>query len=57
MNQLLRVKEVAHYLAMSKSNVWKLTADGMLKSYKLSDRVTVWKLQELDEFIAQKIGA
>lgn len=57
MRKLLRVKEAAHYLAMSKSNVWKLTADGVLRSYKLSDRVTVWKIEELEQFIASKIGA
>ena len=56
MSNILRVKEVAKYLAMSKSNVWKLTSDGVLKSYKLSPKVTVWKINELDEYIAQKIG-
>lgn len=57
MQKLLRVKEVANYLAMSKSQVWALTAKGELKSYKLSERVTVWQLQELDEYITQKVGA
>lgn len=57
MSKLARVKEAAHYLAISKSQVWKLTADGILKSYKLSDRVTVWKIEELEQFIASKIGA
>ena len=56
MKKLFRVKEVANYLAVSKSQVWKLTADGIIKSYKFSDRVTVWKLQELDKYIAQKTG-
>ena len=57
MNQLLRVKEVAKYLAVCKAQVWKLTKEGHLKSYKLSERVTVWKINELDEYIAQKTGA
>ena len=56
MTNLLRVDGAAHYLAISKSQVWKLTASGILKSYKLSERVTVWKISELDEYIAQKIG-
>lgn len=57
MSKLLRVNDVAHFLAISKSQVWKLTADGILKSYKLSDRVTVWKIEELESFISSKIGA
>lgn len=57
MSKLLRVKDAAHFLAISKSQVWKLTADGILKSYKLSDRVTVWKIEDLEQFIASKIGA
>jgi excisionase family DNA binding protein len=57
MQKLLRVKEAALYLAVSKSQVWKLTSDGILKSYKLSDRVTVWKIEELESFISSKIGA
>ncbi|MDK9693928.1 MAG: helix-turn-helix domain-containing protein [Sulfurimonas sp.] len=57
MSKLLRVKDAAHFLAVSKSQVWKLTQDGILKSYKLSDRVTVWKIEELEQFIASKIGA
>ncbi len=57
MQKLHRVNEVANFLAVSKSQVWALTARGELKSYKLSDRVTVWKAQELEEYISQKIGA
>ena len=52
---LMRVDDVAKYLAMSKSNVWKLTADGIFKNYKLSDRVTVWKKEDLDDYIKNAI--
>ena len=52
---IMRVDDVAKYLAMSKSNVWKLTADGIFKNYKLSDRVTVWKKEDLDDYIKNAI--
>lgn len=57
MQNLLRVSRVANFLAVSKSQVWALTARGELKSYKLSQRVTVWKFEDLEEYISQKIGA
>jgi len=57
MQKVQRVNDVANYLAVSKSQVWKLTRDGVLKSYKMSDRVTVWKTSELDKYIAEKLGA
>lgn len=57
MSKLTRVKGAAEFLGVSKSQIWKLTADGTLKSYKLSDRVTVWKFEELEQFIALRIGA
>lgn len=57
MNKLVRINGATQILQMSKSNVWKLTKEGTLKSYKLSEKVTVWKVEELESFINSKIGA
>ena len=54
MQKIVRVNTVSLMLGISKSQVWKLTADGVLKSYKLSPRVTVWKIAEIEAYIALK---
>ena len=55
--QVFRVKKVAEKIACSKSQVWALTKQGKLKSFKLSDRITVWLESDIEDFIYSKIGA
>lgn len=52
-----RVNQVADILSVSKSQVWHLTKIGELKSIKLSDRVTVWSEDTLQDYINRKSGA
>jgi len=49
--QNLRPKEAAKYLACGLSTLWYWQKKGLLKSYKLSDRVTIFKKSDLDAFI------
>lgn len=56
MKKLIRVKEVMELLGVSKSQIWKLTANGTLKSYKQSDRVTVWSSDEVEAYIKKVLG-
>lgn len=53
---LLRVNQVKDKLGISKSQVWHLTKIGELKSYSLSPRVTVWKLEDIENYISSKVA-
>ena len=56
MDKLLRLPQVAEMLGVSKSTVWLYSRNGTLpKPTKLSARVTVWKLSDVQELI-KKIG-
>lgn len=54
MNNLLRASKASEYLGIGESTIWRFTREGKLKSIKLSDRITVWKKEELDRFVASK---
>jgi excisionase family DNA binding protein len=45
----MRPKEVAEYLSIGLSTVWLYAKQGKLTAKKLSDRVTVFEVQELNE--------
>lgn len=47
----LRVKGAAEYLNVGVSTIWLYVKQGKIKSYKISDRVTIFKRSELDAFI------
>lgn len=48
MEKFLRVKDVAEMLSIGKSTVWLYTKNGILpQPIKLSPKVTVWKLSEI----------
>jgi len=47
----MRAKEAHKYLGVGLSTLWLYVAQGKIRAYKLSDRVTVFKTSELDEFI------
>lgn len=49
--QNLRPKDAAKYLGVGLSTLWLYIKQGKLKSYKLSDRVTIIKKEDLDNFI------
>lgn len=48
MQKYMRAKEVAEYFGIGLSTVWKYAKDGKLHPKKLSDRVTVFSIEELE---------
>ena len=46
-----RAKEAAQYIGVGLSTIWLYAKQGKLKAYKLSDRVTIFKKKDLDNFI------
>lgn len=52
MEKLLRLPEVMELTGVKKSTVWAWVKSGRLPApFKLSSRVTVWRLTELQEWI------
>ena len=50
--QLIRLPRVMELTGLAKSTVWLWTKNGKLpKPLKLSARVTVWKLSEIQNYI------
>jgi len=49
--QNFRAKEAAKYLGVGLSTIWHYAKQGKIKAYKLSDRVTIFKKEDLDAFI------
>ncbi len=57
MDKLLRLPDVAEMLGVSKSTVWLYSRNGTLpKPTKLSPRVTVWKLSDVQSLINKMTG-
>ena len=58
MNQYLRDKDVAKMTTMGRSSVWRMVKEGKLPApFKMSERVTVWKLSDIEAFIASRMEA
>ena len=49
-----RAKEAAKYLSVAKSTIWLYAKEGKLSPIKLSKRVTIFKKDDLDNFIKNK---
>lgn len=49
--QNYRPKEGAEYLAVSIATFWNYVKDGKIKTKKLSPRVTIVSIQELESFV------
>ena len=54
--KLIRIGGVMEKLGVSKSQVWYLTKIGDINSIKLSPRITVWKLEDIEDYISSKVG-
>lgn len=53
----MRAKSAAAYLGIGISTFWRWVADGRLpKGTRLSARVTVWKLEDIEQFLNQADG-
>lgn len=47
-----RALEAAGYLSVSRSTIWRYAKQGLLTPVKLSDRVTIFTKEDLDNLIA-----
>lgn len=54
--QFLRPNEVCKALRISLATFWRLVRSGELKTYKLTERTTTVKAEDLKVFIAKKVG-
>ena len=50
-----RAKEASTYLGVGLSTVWLYAKQGKITPIKLSDRVTIFKKEDLDSFINKHI--
>lgn len=51
----MRAREAASYIGCGLSTIWLYAKQGKIKSYKISDRVTIFKKEDLDRFINSSI--
>lgn len=49
--RLYRAKEVSHLLGIGLSTVWLYSNQGKLKPIRLSSRVTVFSIEDINSFI------
>ena len=47
----MRAKEASKYLGVGLSTIWLYVKQGKINTTKLSDRVTIFKKDDLDNFI------
>lgn len=47
----MRAKEASKYLGVGLSTIWLYVKQGKIRAFKISDRVTIFKKEELDAFI------
>lgn len=50
-----RPKEVAKYLGVSLATFWNYVQDGKIQTKKLSTRVTIVTIEELESFINKEV--
>lgn len=53
--QNFRPKEAAKYLSCGVSTIWLYAKQGKIKPIKLSDRVTIFRKDDLDAFINSSV--
>jgi predicted DNA-binding transcriptional regulator AlpA len=54
--QYFRVTDASKFLGVAKSTLWLFSRQGKIKPIKLSDRVTVWALSDLELFISSRMA-
>jgi len=54
-NKVIRVRDVANILGIAKSTVWLWDSKGLIpKSFKLTENTTVWRLNEITDWLDKK---
>lgn len=53
---VFRIKQAAQFLGMGESTVWRKVKDepGFPQPFKLSERVTVWRVADLEAYIERQ---
>ena len=55
MKKYLRAKHCAEYLSVAETTFWHWVNDGLIrKGTRLSSRVTVWTVDDLEDFIKRR---
>ncbi|WP_071540400.1 helix-turn-helix transcriptional regulator [Polynucleobacter asymbioticus] len=55
MNEYVRVKRLAQKLSISVPTIWRKVAQGTFpKPIKLSAKITVWDLADIEQWVASK---
>ncbi|WP_321779363.1 helix-turn-helix domain-containing protein [Sulfurimonas sp.] len=49
-----RAKDLASYLSINKSSVWKMAKDGLITPIKLTEKVTIFSKIEIDQLIKDR---
>ncbi len=52
--EYFRAKEAAGYLGIGLSTVWLFAKQGLLKPIKITERVSVFRKKDLDEFVESR---
>ncbi len=52
----MRAREVAQYLGIGISTVWLYAKEGKLTPKKISPRVTVFSIDEVNDFVNDKVA-
>ncbi|WP_122894133.1 helix-turn-helix transcriptional regulator [Arcobacter peruensis] len=47
----IRIKDLVKMYGISRSSVYNLIADGKIRPIKISDSMTIYSVEELDNFI------
>tara|TARA_B110000037_G_C16650364_1_gene314313 strand:+ start:266 stop:478 length:213 start_codon:yes stop_codon:yes gene_type:complete len=56
MSKLLKAKQVAEYVNVSKSQIYKLVQQGRLpKPIKLGERGSAWLVSEIDDWLQSRV--
>jgi len=54
--KFMRASELAKHLGVGKSTVWKWVADGKITSKKISERVTVFEVAEVEKALFGEVA-
>lgn len=55
-DSFIRPKDCAEVIGVSIATLWRIIARSELRTYKLTERTTAIKVQDLRDFIAKKAG-
>ena len=54
--KFMRASELANHLGVGKSTIWKWVADGKITSKKISERVTVFEVAEVEKALFGEVA-